>query len=158
MKFLFMLTGGVQMISNYLGQGTVQQFQPELKDVTNIARAYGESGMMNYPVAPGNTVLLIDPDLKIGCLKATDITGRQLPIREFHYTEVNFNQTNNIVNQPQGATYQPALQGSDTSVINNQNESKNFEFNDFKDKIEKEVSELKESVNDIRKLLDDLTA
>lgn len=150
-----MLTGGALMISNYLGQGTVQQFQPDFKDVTAIARTYGEAGMMNYPVAPGNTVLLIDPDLKIGCLKATDVTGRQLPIREFNYTEINFNQTNNVVNQPIGTTNLPTLQGSDTSV-NNQNESKIFE--EFKTKIETEVKELKESVEDIRKLLDDLTA
>lgn len=136
------------MISNFLGQAMTQKFQPELKDVTNITRVYGESGMINYPVAPGNTVLLVDPDEHICCLKATDISGRQLPIREFNYQEINLTQ-NNVVSE---------------SVIQNTNDqntdsnSSNDSFDIFKNQMEVEVKDLKDSINDIRKLLEDFMA
>lgn len=140
------------MISNYLSQGMARQVQPELKDVTSIARAYGENGMASYPVAPGHTVLLIDPDMKAGCLKTTDYTGRTLPLRHFSYTEINYTQNNNVIENSE-------INSNSGEITNNQNESKNFvtseELNDFKSEFEKEVKGLNDTINDIKKLLED---
>lgn len=53
----------------------------------------GEAGAAAYPVAAGNTVLLIDFDSKTFWLKTTDANRIPQPLRKFEFTE--------IIQQPQ---------------------------------------------------------
>lgn len=53
-----------------------------------VVTVQGESGASMYPVAAGNTVLLIDFNLKKFWLKATDINGLPAKFAAFDFTEV----------------------------------------------------------------------
>lgn len=50
---------------------------------TNIIWVQDEKGVSEYPVAVGNTVILIDYDFKTAYKKSTDLTGKPLPIEIF---------------------------------------------------------------------------
>lgn len=48
----------------------------------------GEAAAKSYPVAPGNTVLLMDSEQSRFYMKTTDPSGMPLPLRTFEFTEV----------------------------------------------------------------------
>lgn len=48
---------------------------------------HGEEGARNYPVAPGNSVILMDQDNSIFYIKSADQNGMVQPLRIFDYTE-----------------------------------------------------------------------
>lgn len=52
-----------------------------------IVNVKGEEGAMNYPVAAGNTVLLMDFDSNQFWLKSTAQNGSQMPMRYFSFVE-----------------------------------------------------------------------
>ena len=48
----------------------------------------GEAGAKAYPVAPGNSVLLMDSEAECFYIKSTDSSGVPMPLRAFTYTEI----------------------------------------------------------------------
>lgn len=48
----------------------------------------GEAGAKAYPVAPGNSVLLMDSESECFYIKSTDHSGVPMPLRSFTYTEI----------------------------------------------------------------------
>lgn len=48
----------------------------------------GEAAAKSYPVAPGNTVLLMDSEQSRFYMKTTDPSGMPLPLRIFEFNEV----------------------------------------------------------------------
>jgi hypothetical protein len=48
----------------------------------------GEAGAKAYPVAPGNSVLLMDSEKECFYIKSTDASGVPMPLRAFSYTEI----------------------------------------------------------------------
>lgn len=73
---------------NYFGgYNPPQQYQQPSNNVI-VVTVQGEQGASMYPVAAGNTVLLIDFNLKRFWLKATDINGLPARFAAFDFTEV----------------------------------------------------------------------
>lgn len=48
----------------------------------------GEAGAKAYPVAPGNSVLLMDSEAECFYIKSTDSSGIPMPLRVFSYNEI----------------------------------------------------------------------
>lgn len=48
----------------------------------------GEAGAKAYPVAPGNSMLLMDSESECFYIKTTDASGIPMPLRVFTYTEI----------------------------------------------------------------------
>ena len=67
----------------------VQQYNQYQQNNNNVivVTVQGESGASMYPVAAGNTVLLIDFNLKKFWIKATDINGMPAKFAAFDFTE-----------------------------------------------------------------------
>lgn len=63
-----------------------QQYQQNNNVI--VVPVQGEQGASMYPVAAGNTVLLMDFNLKKFWLKATDINGLPAKFAAFDFTEV----------------------------------------------------------------------
>lgn len=82
-----------------------QQFQQYQNYQQNnnviVVPVQGESGASMYPVAAGNTVLLMDFNLKKFWIKATDINGLPSKFAAFDFTEevkpLPQNDTNNFI-------------------------------------------------------------
>lgn len=55
---------------------------------SGIIWVQGEAGAKAYPVAPGNSVLLMDSESDVFYIKSTDISGIPAPLRMFNYTEI----------------------------------------------------------------------
>ena len=66
------------------------QSQP-LTNQTNINWVQGESGAKSYPVAPNNTVQLMDSEQPIFYWKTVDQSGMPLQLRKFKYQEMTEN-------------------------------------------------------------------
>ena len=83
------------MANNYFGgysppQQFFQQFQqppPQQNNSVSVVTVQGEAGARIYPVAAGNTVLLIDFDSKKFWLKSTDLNGMPSRFAAFNFTE-----------------------------------------------------------------------
>jgi len=82
------------MANNYFGgysppQQFFQQFQqpPQQNNSVAVVTVQGEAGARIYPVAAGNTVLLIDFDSKKFWLKSTDLNGMPSRFAAFSFTE-----------------------------------------------------------------------
>lgn len=83
------------MANNYFGgysppQQFFQQFQQQPQQQNNsvsVVTVQGEAGARIYPVAAGNTVLLIDFDSKKFWLKSTDLNGMPSRFAAFNFTE-----------------------------------------------------------------------
>jgi hypothetical protein len=60
----------------------------------NVVWVQGENSAKAYPVAPGNSVLLMDSEESVMYIKSTDQSGMPLPLRIFDYKERNV-QTHN---------------------------------------------------------------
>lgn len=55
------------------------QNQPQMQNT--FAWIQGEEAARNYPVAPGNTIVLIEADKPIMYMKSADLSGRPQPIQ-----------------------------------------------------------------------------
>ena len=55
---------------------------------SGIIWVQGEAGAKAYPVAPGNSVLLMDSESECFYIKSTDASGIPMPLRAFTYTEI----------------------------------------------------------------------
>lgn len=60
----------------------------------------GEAGAKAYPVAPNNSVLLMDSESSVMYIKSTDNSGMPLPLRIFDYTERTPQNSHNAVAEP----------------------------------------------------------
>lgn len=80
------------MANYFSGYSPPQQFfpyqqQPPTNNGVMVATVQGEAGARVYPVAAGNTVLLIDFDAKKFWLKSTDTNGMPSRFATFNFTE-----------------------------------------------------------------------
>lgn len=66
-------------------QVQIPQSQPQNNG--NINWVQGEVGARAYPVAPSNSVLLMDSDEPRFYIKTADASGMPMPLRVFSYTE-----------------------------------------------------------------------
>lgn len=64
-----------------------QQAQPTQQTGNGLVWVQGESAAKSYPVAPNNTVLLMDSEGDRFYLKSADASGMPLPLRTFVYHE-----------------------------------------------------------------------
>ena len=68
--------------------------QPQAPNISNsgtnngIVWVQGEAGAKAYPVAPGNSLLLMDSEAHQFYIKSTDQSGMPMPLRIFSYEEV----------------------------------------------------------------------
>ena len=67
----------------------INQNQPQ----SSLIWVNGEDGAKNYPVAKGNTILLLDAEDSLFYLKSIDLTG-VVSIRKFKFDEILNNETN----------------------------------------------------------------
>ena len=63
---------------------------------TSVVWVQGVAGAQAYPVAAGNTVMLMDSEDSVFYMKSTDNTGRPMPLRVFEFKE----RTNESQQQP----------------------------------------------------------
>lgn len=65
------------------------QYQPQASQPANngIVWVQGLEGAKAYPVAAGNSVLLMDSETSVFYIKSTDASGMPQPLRTFDYTE-----------------------------------------------------------------------
>lgn len=64
-----------------------QQPQPVQQSGNGLVWVQGENAAKSYPVAPNNTVLLMDSEGDRFYLKSADASGMPLPLRTFVYSE-----------------------------------------------------------------------
>lgn len=119
--------------------GNQQQATYGMDQSTNsIVWVQGEAGANAYPVARGQTVMLMDanPNSNMFYLKSADpYTGRPLPLEKYHYSKIIENQIQNDPN---------TLAGMDTQVSNGSYVPRE-EFDSLKlqlDKLQKTLDEL----------------
>lgn len=78
-------------MANYFGgypqPQQYQQYQQQPNNNVIVVPVQGESGASMYPVAAGNTVLLMDFNLKKFWIKATDINGLPAKFAAFDFKE-----------------------------------------------------------------------
>lgn len=74
-------------MANYFGGGYPPQQQYQQNNNVIVVTVQGEQGASMYPVAAGNTVLLIDFNLKKFWIKATDINGLPSKFAAFTFKE-----------------------------------------------------------------------
>ena len=61
---------------------------------SNLTWVQGEAAAKAYPVANGQSVLLMDSEDSVMYIKSTDASGMPLPLRIFDYKERNISGTN----------------------------------------------------------------
>lgn len=85
---------------NYYQQPYTQQpytyTQSNNNNSTSVVWVQGVAGAQAYPVAAGNTVMLMDSEDSVFYMKSTDNTGRPMPLRVFEFKE----RTNESQQQP----------------------------------------------------------
>lgn len=59
---------------------------------SSIVWVQGEAGAKAYPVAAGNSMLLMDSENEQFYIKSTDISGMPMPLRVFSYKEIALDQ------------------------------------------------------------------
>ena len=118
------------MANNFFGgySPPQQQFLQYQQPQTNnngviVVTVQGEAGARVYPVAAGNTVLLIDFDAKKFWLKSTDLNGMPSRFATFNFAE------------------EIQQQGGDTVNFISRNE-----FNDLKKSIDNQFKQLSEYI------------
>lgn len=74
---------------NYFGNYNYGNQMPTFNSTSQLTlvNVKGEEGAMNYPVAAGNTVLLMDFDSNQFWLKSTAQNGSPMPMRYFSFVE-----------------------------------------------------------------------
>lgn len=72
------------------------QYPVQQKGITSVALISGEEAVPNYPVAAGNTAVLMDFTAMKFWLKTTDVYGRPLPVESYQFSPIiNQNQQQN---------------------------------------------------------------
>ena len=94
-----------------------------------ITWVQGENAAKSYPVANGQSVLLMDSENSVMYIKSTDQSGMPLPLRIFDYTERSQTHIN----------ASPTLSDEKVEYISRD------EFNEFKDEIKAELRQPKVS-------------
>ena len=87
-------------MANYFSGYSPPQYQQQANVI--VVPVQGEQGASMYPVAAGNTVLLMDFNLKKFWIKATDINGLPAKFAAFDFTEVkpiNQGDTKNFISR-----------------------------------------------------------
>ena len=69
-------------------QQTVSNTPITNQNNSGIIWVQGEAGAKAYPVAPGNSVLLMDSESECFYIKSTDASGIPMPLRMFAYNEI----------------------------------------------------------------------
>ena len=69
-------------------QQTVSNTPITQNNSSGIIWVQGEAGAKAYPVAPGNSVLLMDSESECFYIKSTDASGIPMPLRMFAYNEI----------------------------------------------------------------------
>lgn len=107
---------------NYQTPVPYQQQQPMQQTISNtpitinqnhasIIWVQGEAGAKAYPVAPGNSVLLMDSESEVFYIKSTDTSGIPMPLRVFNYSEIVQTQQQESRTEPQIDTSQFVTRG-----------------------------------------------
>ena len=98
-----------------------QQYQQNNNVI--VVPVQGEQGASMYPVAAGNTVLLMDFNLKKFWLKATDINGLPAKFAAFDFTEVKLatNDTTNFVSRNEFDEWKKSTDAQLQQIIGNLN-------------------------------------
>ena len=65
----------------------VQTATPTAQNNSSIVWVQGEAGAKAYPVAAGNSVLLLDSESSVFYIKSTDVSGMPMPLRTFDFVE-----------------------------------------------------------------------
>ena len=74
-------------------QTPVPNFNQQQNNGNSILWVQGEAGAKAYPVAPGNSLLLMDSEARQFYIKSTDQSGMPQPLRIFSYEEIHEAQT-----------------------------------------------------------------
>ena len=81
---------------------TQQQMQPQQPSNTaGFVWVQGEAAAKAYPVAPGNSVLLMDSEAPVLYMKSTDASGRPLPMETYDLVKRENIVAQQPVKQPQ---------------------------------------------------------
>lgn len=78
--------------NNYNTYPTQMNVAPTQPTQTGIMWVQGSEGAKAYPVAAGNSVLLMDSEESVFYIKTTDPSGMPQPLRVFDYKERNAQQ------------------------------------------------------------------
>lgn len=60
---------------------------PNQQNNSSIVWVQGEAGAKAYPVAAGNSVMLLDSESSVFYIKSTDSSGMPMPLRTFDFVE-----------------------------------------------------------------------
>lgn len=81
-----------QPLANYPAYPQMQapqtQQQPQQNQPHNsIIWVQGNAAAKSYPVAPGNTIMMLDSEEPVFYIKSVDTSGMPMPLRVFDFTE-----------------------------------------------------------------------
>ena len=102
--------------------------QPVQQSSSNMIWVSGEQQARDYPVAAGNTVIMMDNDNPVAYKKSTDISGKVLPLEIYDLVRRN---------APKEENHQ----------INLDEYLMRKEFDDYKEQVDKRINELSEETN-----------
>jgi hypothetical protein len=80
-------------IPNNYNAYTMPQYQQPQQQSNGLIWVQGIEAMKSYPVAPGQSVLLMDSESNCFGIKTVDTSGMPLPLRIFDYKERTGQQT-----------------------------------------------------------------
>lgn len=100
---------GMQQPQMNYQQSYQQQPQPQMQN-QSIIWVQGEAGAKAYPVAAGQSVLLMDSEDAVLYVKSTDMTGRPLPMESYDLVK-----RDTVVSVPQISQKAQHAQPSQTS-------------------------------------------
>lgn len=89
-----------------------QYVNPQFRNDRGMIWVQGEAGAKAYPVAPGNTVMLMDSESDMFFIKSADQNGIPLPLRSFSYKELP------AVSSTQNETLDNSISGNSITEIN----------------------------------------
>ena len=75
-------------IPNNYNAYTMPQYQQPQQQNNGLIWVQGIEAMKSYPVAPGQSVLLMDSESNCFGIKTADVSGMPLPLRIFDYSEI----------------------------------------------------------------------
>ena len=111
-----------------------QPVQPTLPS-SNMIWVSGEQQARDYPVAAGNTVIMMDNDNPVAYKKSTDISGKVMPLEIYDLVRRN---------APKEEHHQINL---DEYLMRKEFDDFKVKIDDFKNEIDKKINELSEETN-----------
>ena len=120
-----------QASQSYINQNQNQTPNPNQNQnngTANLIWVQGEAAAKSFPVAPGQSVLLMDSEESIMYIKSTDTSGMPLPVRIFDYKE----------RSTAKSTADVAHASSDEYVSRE-------EFNEFKEDVKRSIKGIRNS-------------